>query len=294
MTDHGFKTCVIETLGYNKTDIRNRMKEERVREMAESIKRGIQLHPVVVNRKTKTLIAGRDRIAANLLLENRMVWCHMVDADAREVESMERAENLYRRQDDRDALIAAEQEALAQTIAEEEEQKAEALGKAGLPAEDPNEPKKVGRRKTAKGKAREQIAKKLGTSPDAVRKAAERAAKKEKKKAEPKPTGIRADMEKIKEAITLVIRPLQNGQSGITKLLTMSSKMRKYSEPALQKLKQELADATGMLRMMRPNKVCAYCKGEGITEDGKDCKGCDFTGYLTEGDADVPASRAAE
>lgn len=295
IVDHGYKTCVIESLSYNQTDIRKRMKEERVKELADSIKRTIQMEPIVVNRKTKVVIAGRDRVAANLLLENRTIWCHMVDADAAEVESMERAENLYRRQDDRDALIAAEQEALAKTIAEEEEQKAEALEKAGLPVEDPKGPKKPGRKKTSKGKAREQIAKKLGTSPDAVRKAAERAAKKEKKKSEPKLTGIRADMEKIKEAIMGVVRPLQTGQSGLTKLLAMSAaKMRKNDEPVLQRLKQELHDATARLRLMRPDKVCGYCKGEGIGEDGKDCKGCDFTGYLTEGDAPVPESRAAE
>lgn len=284
MIDHGFKTCVLETLKFNQTEIRRRMKEPRVIELADSIKKGVAINPLMVNRKTKTLIAGRDRIAAHMLNETRSAWCHIVDADAKEVESLERAENLYRRQDDRDALIAEEQEALKKTI--------EAAEKEAPEADAPKE-KTKGRKETAVGKARGEIAKKLGTSKEAVRKAAERAKKKVEAKEAPKLTGIKKDMAEVRAAIGLVLKPLISAQSATSKLLTLESLMGRETEPALQRLKQQLHACASVVSLLRPDKTCSYCKGDKLV-DGRDCSGCGGAGYLTEGAARVPEAVAAE
>jgi hypothetical protein len=286
MIDHGFKTCVLETLKYNQTDIRKRMKQDHVIELAQSMKQLLPLEPIVVHAKTKVLIAGRDRLAAHFINGDRTAWCHMVVAHAGEMESAERAENLYRRPIDRDALMAEEVAAREKTIKEAEEAAPEA-------EEVSDTPKKGGRKKTAKGKAREEVAKKAGKSPDAVRKAVERAEKKEKAKKEPKPTGIMADMAEIREAIGLVLRPLVSSQSATTKLLTLANMMGKDVEPALQRLKQRLHECAAVVRLLRPDKKCPHCKGERLIE-GRDCSGCGAAGYLTEGAAQVPEAVAAE
>lgn len=283
MIDHGFKTCVLETLKYNQTDIRRRMKESRVIELAASRKTFAQ-NPIVVHYKTRVLISGRDRLAADFINELRSAPVHMVEADAREMELAELEENICRRPVDRDALMAEAVALREKTIYEQEIETPEA---------DDSGPRKPGRKKTAKTKAREEVAKKAGTSPEAVRKATERAKKKEKAKTEPKPTGIRADMHEIKAAIGLVLKPLISAQSATTKLISLSDGMGKDVEPALQRLKQRIQECAALVRLMRPDKVCSYCKGDKLIE-GRNCSGCGAAGYLTEGAAEVPDAVATE
>lgn len=167
-------TCLpIKTLGLP-GDVKSRMKLPHVIELAESIRERTGNRPIhlpTIEYPSKELLAGGDRIAACLINGDAKVWVQPVsqltDQERRDIV---RDENLHRRADDRDALIR-------QRVAEREEEIQAQRIEAGPDVRDDDGflIRKPGRKKTAKGEAREEVARELGTTPGAVRAAEARA-----------------------------------------------------------------------------------------------------------------------
>lgn len=104
----GYKQVRISSIKMEVADIRRRSKAAHVADLAANVRElGEELiHAPLVRRAGKELLCGRDRMAALVLLKAKKVWVHLVDCDDREAEELEIAENAYRRQEDRTALIA--------------------------------------------------------------------------------------------------------------------------------------------------------------------------------------------
>jgi hypothetical protein len=157
-------------------DINKRMKRPHVVELAKSIRElgDEPIHAPTVTAKGSKLVAGRDRMAALLLNESEDCWVRLVEGSKQELADLEVDENLHRRHDDRDDLIARRVAKVAGEV--------EAAGQ--LPDAVYGNP---GRPKTARGAARERVARELGTTPDAIRAAEHRATA---KKSEVSPAAI--------------------------------------------------------------------------------------------------------
>ena len=205
-------------------DVRKRMRDARVIELAESIRVNGQIAPIVMRPSDGRIIAGRDRLAALLINGARYAMVQRVTCLDVEAVRMEIAENLHRRQDSRTELLARYTETLegdaltppppeARTVAaadgpELDEMLAKAKVKvarddppeettqevitATSVAETPPEaePAKPGRpkgSKSRKGKAAEIVADAAGIDPKSVMRATQRQAKKEAAATAPAP-----------------------------------------------------------------------------------------------------------
>lgn len=305
MKDHGVSAVKVATLKYDAADIKARQKQPHVLELAKSIATlgGKPLNPLVIQKKSRLVLAGRDRLAALLVNGASTVDARQVDADAKEAATIERHENLYRRPVDRDALLAEETAALTKTIetARKEAPKAEGKipdKKSGKPAA---EPKPTGRPKSAAGEAREVVAKKAGTTPEAVRKAASRAEAKKNPPPAKKTAGkipfFRNFGLALPPTFEEMIGEISVGLNAISKhisfgALTATTKLEdvlavgEIEAGTLPRLKQLFHDATAILKDAMPEMVCAYCKDpSGEAGRVKTCKACDRRGYLSAGKA---------
>jgi hypothetical protein len=146
-------------------DIKARQKQPHVVELAESIGKRTGKRPIhlpTVEYPSKELLSGADRMAAQLILGYRSVWVQPVSQlTPQERRDIVRDENLHRRVVDRDVLIRQRVEEAAAEI------------EAARLLEEVE--RKPGRPKSAKGEAREVVARQLGTTPDAIRVAEARA-----------------------------------------------------------------------------------------------------------------------
>jgi len=257
-------------------DIPARMKLPHVIELSKSIDLGNELiNAPVVEGETEELHAGRDRIAACLLRRMKKVWCHvaveMTDEDRADLELFE---NLHRRQDNRDELIARRVARLAGQLPDT------ASGKPG-------------RRKTARGAAREQVAREIGTTPEAVRAAEKRAEADEQEEQEepatpvvvPPPVetwGVPVDhlaqefasVRIAQEAMRAADRHLQAAQRALAALADGGGVARHYHA----RLYAGVHNAAAALRADIPTALCPYCKG--APQRQVNCNGCSRIGYV--------------
>lgn len=172
-----------------------------------SIKRHGLINLIVIQDRTRKLLAGGDRLAALLALKVKSHEVRVFRGTEEEFEALQLAENIERRHnDDVDAMTKRYVELTASEIekaeaAEPTPEVREAILAAvdnarkfgGTPdvivhdgveyrtdAVDESEaPRPVGRPKTSKGKAREAVAAATGKTPEAIRQAEKRARKKE-------------------------------------------------------------------------------------------------------------------
>src|SRR5689334_5170771 len=164
----GYKQVGVNTIVLP-SDVKRRMKAPHVIELAKSIAElGEEpIHAPTIANRTRKLIAGRDRMAALLINGVKSCWVRMVEGTPQELADLEVDENLHRRQDNRDELIArrvAKVEGQIEAEIEAGQLPDTASGNAGRP-------------KSARGQARERVARELGTTPEAVRAAETRAAR---------------------------------------------------------------------------------------------------------------------
>jgi len=87
-------------------DIKQRQASKHVQDLAKSmdITGGAPLNPPTVDKETFRVVTGCDRIAALLSLGAKSVTVELVSGDAIDLARATIAENLYRRQEDRDQL----------------------------------------------------------------------------------------------------------------------------------------------------------------------------------------------
>lgn len=204
MKSAGFHRYAINAIDYDKADIAARMQQPHVAELAASRKK-LAINPPLVG-PGGVLIAGRDRIAAELLNGSSAVFCHVVaEVTDEDLAEMELAENAHRRHEDRDALLARLVRLKAEKIRERGAAAPERDGSPNSapaaddgmdPAPPPSPSKRItvqdvrkGRPVSPTGEARREVAKLAGTTPEAVRQAERRAAEKEQP---PEPEAPRA------------------------------------------------------------------------------------------------------
>ncbi len=257
-------------------DIKARMKRPHVLELAESIRErtgGRPIHLPTVEWPGLTVLTGRDRIAAELVNGAKVIEVQTVsDLTAKERRDLERDENIHRRIDDRDQLI---RERVAEREAEIE------LERRDVPPE-----KKPGRPKTARGEAREQVAREMGTTPDAVRVAEARAeaAENSDKSSETAPltppvetyglplvTNAEADqLRAVQAAIDEADQALRRAQAALKRVEGVAVFR------GAQQLLARVHEAAAEVRAKRPAAVCPWCK----RLPGLRCNGCGDSGFV--------------
>lgn len=270
----------------------DRLQQQHVRDLADSIRVEGLIHPpmVRVTEHGNEVVAGEDRVAAHVLLGRDEVTCIVSEhVDEARAERLRHIENVYRRTDPEErrrsvaALVALEAERVADGPADE------ALNPF---VEEAPPPKKRGRPKSPKGQAREQVAKDLGMSPEAVRMAERRG----KQLDAPKPAPLQTDLvcpvenQGIEttsvwnaqvEAVRVYLRDLNKllvqAQGVITNMRNANLPVR---ESAYQRVQELMHDAAASVRSMKPKRVCPYCKL--VASIQPTCAACFGYGYTTE------------
>lgn len=289
--DLGFKRVRIDSVSFVKKDIAEREKQPHVTELAKS-RKDVAMSPPTVNKTSGglVLLAGRDRIAADLLNKETFVWVKVVQTDSIGARRIEREENLKRRSDakERDRLLAEEVEDAKKTILADEKKSAAEAKDAPGKADKPSEKAVRGRKKTIETKAREKVAAKHRTTPEAVRKATERA-KKASEPEKPAKAPINAHGHALSASLIGSVTAIQAAIDGIDKhvrqALAEATKLAGTAgAPSLADVTVALQGAGARIRAMRPDSVCLTCKGK-----GKDCTGCGGRGWVTKSSGkDVP------
>lgn len=227
-------------------DIRQRMKEPHVIELAASMRGGggDPIHAPTINGDTNVLIAGRDRMAALLLNKATKVWCHVaVEVTEDDARNLEVDENLHRRHDDRDALIARK---VAKTVESLERDAQLPVAKTGR-----------GAPRTIKGQAREKVARELGTTPEAIRSAERRAAEPEVEEAAEAPSLLGRNVDDYNAAIDEIA-------TGLRAVQRLTSKLAGHATlpvAPFERLKQELQRAMQIAEGARLVAKCPVCAG---------------------------------
>lgn len=251
-----------------------RSQQQHVIELAHSIQQlgGEPAHQPVLTA-AGAFVAGRDRHAAMALLGRETFEARVVEGTPLELEALELSENLHRRRDDRDALIArfvAVTEKLLMT---------DACNRAGIdmtlppPVAADREPVAksdalavalpIGRPQTPRGKAREHVASALGIKPESVRAAEHREAKKKE------PSGSRKDptvepplgweVEAYNDGLGSVLEQIRCAKSD-TKLVAKNND-GKLPTAAFDRIVQELDNLKFMTEACRLVAKCPACKG---------------------------------
>jgi len=273
------------------SDIKARMKAPHVAELAKSIEAlgGEPAEMPLIRLGTREVIAGRDRIAACMLLKIPRIDVRVVDGTDAELAQLELDENLRRRQDNRTSMLA---QAVKLEKAAIEAAEAETKGKA-KEAGTVVPPKE---RKTAKGKAREAVAKKAGIKPESARKAEQRA----EAKANPKPAPAE------KPPIDLMGHEMSAATlktiGRVVMLCETVEASAKYQQRDISNnaailpggVTVRLMDAAKELQAaaaaVKPVAICYECKGQG-DEKCKVCKGAHYA--RAEQMVNVPAEKLA-
>lgn len=300
--DLGYERKRYDSVSFDKADIAKRQKMPHVIALAKS-RKTVALAPPVLNKTTGrvfVLLAGRDRIAADLLNEETMGWFKVVQTDAMGAKRVEREENLRRRNDDRDKLIAEEVEETKKSIVAQDAKVAKET-KPDTVSEKSKAP--VGRPKTVETKAREAVAEKLKTTPDAIRKATERAAKADKP-AKPAKPPVEAHGVALSPAFIGVVTAIQGHLDDVDRhLKAAQAAMSRLPGPhhhgtlpaVIAEATKAVHDIAARVRAQRPVSVCLSCKDPDGKEGRLDkCPACLGAGWITvSATKDVPAELKA-
>jgi chemotaxis protein histidine kinase CheA len=266
-------------------------KDPLVQDIQESLETtgGQPAEPIVVD-KDNNIVAGRKRLAACLNAKVQFVDVVAFDGTPDELEQICIVENVRRRH-----MVGAE--------LDEEIAKLVTLTMASVPHEEPEdaedaedepeEPKR-GRPKSAAGKAREIVAKKICSTPEAVRSAEKRAkqaaATKEAPKAPSVPTSPKAKIETLgMDVPESFIETTNNEHEQLTELYgdlveiqKQITRISKTSGRTYTALSDAVHNAEAVCKREVPSHVCVWCKRH--HEVMKTCLGCQGKGYLTVGE----------
>lgn len=274
-------------------DLAARQKQPHVIALADTFRRygGRPGNVMWVFKRAKgwELNAGRDRFAALMLIgAKRDIVREILEASREELADLEEIENLYRRPiPDRDRLVAAHVAKVAARIEVER-------SNTGQPSAI--QESKPGPKQTAKGEAREKVAAGMGTSPEAVRKAEQRAAAKERDEAGAAPADagrsgpgvppppppvdcyghdlpahVRDDATPAVAAARKIDQLLRQAQALAADLLGVVA----------DRIRAQLHDVAALVRAEALTHLCPYCKGKFVK--GKPCRACNGVGAVARG-----------
>lgn len=244
------------------------------------------------------IVCGRDRFAAAYHLGRTELEVKLVECTDEEAEELEIVENLKRRREDDAGL----RKAYVDLLARRQEAEAAAYGKAGghLPDERP------GRPATARGKAREEAAKRLGVSKNALEQQERRQAKKEEEAAKQLRLGAWGADDEDEQPEERLPPPVEllgteppaamlTAVSDIQRLLDEADRQMRLVQATLSKLKgvalalpegtwqrlyKEAHTLAHDVRGARPVSVCPFCKL--VTGLQEVCTACATNGYIVE------------
>lgn len=276
----GFREVQIDRLKLT-GDFKKRLKAPHVKELSSSIDSSIGLlHEPIVRMERgagMTLLAGNDRVAAHVLLKRTKVHAKLVqctDDEARQIVATENAIRRHDPQEQRAAVLA-----LTERLAEDIQRTNPEVPKAG-----------PGRRKTAKGLAREMVAKQRGVTPDAIRLQQYR----DKRSKEPVPTpreevvlpisnmGMDLSEEFIAQvgSVKNLLEEAARKVSGALRDLTSFANGTLPKHKArLDRCRENLQEQSDALRALIPESLCPFCKG--IEKVTSQCGGCEGSAYIT-------------
>lgn len=268
-------------------DWRARLASEHVRDLARSVDELALIHRPTVRDGDNAIITGRDRIAAMHLLGHEVIDVDVFTATDHEVQLAIIVENLRRRVDNRDKLLAD----LADLYRRFETQPAEVVVQ-------PEQQSKPGRKKAPTTVAREKAAAAAGVTTEAVR-AAENREKARHAELTPEAAEVpAAPWADVAGALDAIDRLLVQAKTLLTKLTTAHP--RQVERFPVHAARTALADATTLLRGMRPHSACPYC----VKYLGGDywCPACHGSLWITADQAaqvpkdlkDLPAPTAGE
>lgn len=286
----GYKRVAFKTIRCDVADIKRRSKQPHVGDLANNIREHGEepIHAPAVRMPGRKLLAGRDRLAALSTLKAARLWVHLVECSDAEAREIELSENLYRRADNRTALIAQLSKLTEQRL------RAVTAAEGGTLSQAPQH--------SPKAEARRQVARAAGMSPAGVRKAEQRAAAAEESAAgesgdvplSSEPAGAAAEpaftynlevygcKDASTEAVCNFARPVQEAIDEADKHLRRALAALKPIE--LSKLGQELRAQVhrvgDLMRSERPHAICPWCKGLPKAMIGI-CAGCSGIGYVS-------------
>ncbi len=241
-----------------------RMAQQRVREMGVTFDQTSIINAPVVRRSDRKLFAGHDRVAAAELMKREHMLVHVMQGTDDEMAELAIVENLHRRRDDQDALRRQLQE----------------LRAARLPKQSVTQTPLRGRPKSPEGRARDELAPALQTTPAALKQAAYRDRKKERDATTPPPESTPANRDAppppirsfgmpIAEHLRAEVEARQLHTDKADRLnqqllaeLTRMSILDPESNPKSRELHALFRIAGAQLRLARPEWLCPYCKGE--------------------------------
>lgn len=313
----GEKVVTVSSLHLDAADIRARMKEAHVIELAESSERTGKeyIHPPIVRMPGKQLLCGRDRIAGCLVRKDKKVRVRLVECDDAEAKRLEKIENLYRRPVENRAKQIAELVAMEEAELRRGETQAGTVSHlhgasnqeettiyAGTVDQD-SSPQAI----TAE--ARKRVAAAAGVSTAAVRKAQQRAsaedseATKRHGAAGDPPTGPGEPHEtplvaaESASCIDLLGVTDDNGwlvsehAGAQQRAIDAADQHLRQALAALkpiehtrqgQELRVQVQRVGELVRSARPAVICPLCKALGRILFGRICNVCHEDGYVTQ------------
>lgn len=248
-------------------DWRARLASEHVRDLARSVDELALIHRPAV-REDNAIITGRDRIAAMHLLGHEVIDVDVFTATDHEVQLAIIVENLRRRVDNRDKLLAD----LADLYRRFETHPAEVV----VQSEQQSKP---GRKKAPATVAREKAAAAAGVTTEAVR-AAENREKARAAELTPEPADLPvAPGADVAGALDAIDRLLVQAKTLLTKLTgAHPALMERFP---VHQAQTALNDATTRLRGMRPHVVCPYGDCAVVGAVNGNCPACHGSGWIT-------------
>ena len=280
MKSQGFHLYAIGAIEYDKADIARRQQRQDVVELAKSRKK-LAINPLLLG-PGGVLVAGRDRLAAELLNGSREVWCQVVaDVTDRELLVLEVEENVRRRDIDRDQQLAR----LVDIVEQQKVREREAN------TVRPERNSKPGPKVTPRGEARAEVAVLAKTTPEAVRNAENRArAAEAPEPAEAPPiddfdvglpNGLADEVRAIQARVDALANHLQAVQSRLTQAIEGEpDSAEELVDGVLAKLaamRDVAKELAAQIRATRPAALCPYGKGECWS----DCNFCRGALYAT-------------
>jgi hypothetical protein len=249
-------------------DFRARLESHNVKSLAGS---GEILQPPAIRKEDRSVIYGGDRLAALHLRGEKETECWVYEVDEDQAEEMRLVENIHRRHDNKDFLIAKLVALRERRLTLTQDANS---GQTDHPAPDAPEP---GRPKTPRGLAREQVAAAAGITTEAVRSAEKRAAAADREVHDdgPAPAQDSPASPGLAESLALdeLDRLLMAAVKAITKLAKeFPALVERFDVAGLKwKLQREVAPG---FRAMRPQDRCLFCKRwPGVMENCPACKG---------------------
>lgn len=272
----GYKEVAIGSIKVDAADVRNRMKQQHVLDLAETIREygDEPIHAPTVRMPGKELLCGRDRMAALLTLKVKKLWvrpCECTDLEAADLEAIE---NVHRRQDSRSDVIARAVAVKERLLTER------------TPLQVSHPPQS-----SPKAEARRAVAAAAGVTTGAVRQAEYRSKQREEAErapAEPsEPAAPTLELlgcnDASGEAVAKFARKDQEAIDEADKYLRLAvaalERMAPGGEAAA--LRARVASVAAFVRAARPVSVCPKCKGLPKTTVAG-CKPCAGLGYVPE------------